>query len=201
MRFCVLCYVFLCFCVLCFVFCVLCYMWPVRAAVMRKPLALLASSPANLPRNVQTQHCNYFPLFTIIKWNPSHNFPVSLCDPSLTYTIILEPYSCPIYRCCGFSNLVLCWDLTWQEITQIFQFFIGVFFLGEGDRGWDQEKTAEPKILGGSFSYISRQYRIHTEFTFSANLFFAENSSRSCFWDVWGKWLGFFCNEEEWTKT
>ena len=130
--FCVLCYVFLCFCVLCFVFCVLCYMWPVRAAVMRKPLALLASSPANLPRNVQTQHCNYFPLFTIIKWNPSHNFPVSLCDPSLTYTIILEPYSCPIYRCCGFSNLVLCWDLTWQEITQIFQFFIGVFF---GRRG------------------------------------------------------------------
>ena len=197
--FCVMCFCVFVFCVLCFVFCVLCYMWPVRAAVMRKPLALLASSPANLPRNVQTQHCNYFPLFTIIKWNPSHNFPVSLCDPSLTYTIILET---PVL----FTDVVVlailfCVGILLDRKLRKYFNFSQVFFLGEGDRGWDQEKTAEPKILGGSFSYISRQYRIHTEFTFSANLFFAENSSRSCFWDVWGKWLGFFCNEEEWTKT
>ena len=68
----------MCLCILCFVyyvFCLMCFECPVWGAVMRKPLALFASSTGNLPQNVQTQRCNYFLLFHNLKWNPSHNFP------------------------------------------------------------------------------------------------------------------------------
>ena len=60
----------MCLCILCFVyyvFCLMCFECLVWGAVMRKPLALFASSTGNLPQNVQTQRCNYFLLFHNLK--------------------------------------------------------------------------------------------------------------------------------------